>query len=501
MKRLIQKHLLKRVSTTGLGVFRFLFCLVLFFEVLFIYRHKELYYGQLPDLTFSNTYIPTLLLCWLLILLLLAFGVFTRITAIVNYVLAVYLLGSFPGTIYHMAYTYLGASFLFVCLPVGRSFSVDDLWRRKRAENLSKPNMIHVWAYYLTILIGVGVVYLDSILFKVKSDVWTNGLGLWLPASLPHFSNVQWGWLLNQKYVLLFFGYLTFAFELVFPVTFFLKRMRIPLFVVGFMLHLGILIFFPIPYFALGVLALYVLLLPIGWWDQFQTKVYGWFGVGASVTKITPLVSRKPRNKKVIIGYGLLTLLLLLFQFNASFNFPFSGAINSRLANYPEYKEEISFAKEQKKAVRQFSKKHLGITPHGVFVDNHYRNFDELYALQHHGKILPMFDEKGAPGPYLQGGLWVHYLFRVNRSIEVQSLENLKDGLSRYGGYWIQQQSPPESITTLTIVRKKVAVTFQWQKDWLQKNLDYEWEEVGELIWDGTTITMKLWEETAIKKP
>src|SRR6478736_7745025 len=92
------------------------------------------------------------------------------------------------------------------------------------------------------------------------------GIGMWLPASMAFMTYSSWPVLLNAKWLMLSLGYLTFAFEAFFAFLFFRKSWRIPLVLIGIGLHLGIAIIFPIPWFGLGVVAIYLLLVPLFLW-------------------------------------------------------------------------------------------------------------------------------------------------------------------------------------------------------------------------------------------
>src|SRR5690606_37108564 len=67
-------------------------------------------------------------------------------------------------------------------------------------------------------------------------------------------------------------GYLTLLFEMSFLFLFWIKKMRIPLAIIGVGLHIGILIFFPIPFFAFGFVALYILMVPTKVWKRFLCR-------------------------------------------------------------------------------------------------------------------------------------------------------------------------------------------------------------------------------------
>ncbi|MDT0556044.1 hypothetical protein [Patiriisocius hiemis] len=485
MLKLIKGLYNKKVSSKGLAIFRILFSSTLFFEVLRIYNYKELYYGAFPNLEVSSS-ITVGLQAWLLVLIFLAFGFLSKIMTILNYALALFLLSQFQGLIYHMAYTYLGIGFLMMLFPLSKSFSIDALLKIKYKVTSSSDTKVTVLAYYLFVLVGIGFVYIDSIFFKLKTEVWMNGTGMWLPASLPHFTILKDQWLLNQKYLLLFFGYLTIVFEAIFCFLFFRKRFRIPLLIIGLGLHIGILIEFPIPYFAMGAIGVYMLLVPLKFWEiipifNIKTEKLKPAENPSSVTKFFNLLYFSGFSKKLeVTGYTIIIVMLLLLQFNSTFNFPASKPIERKALEISAKFEPFFYhLKQFKEKGRKFSKRYLGITAHGVFVDSHYNGFEKIYTLSYQDKLLPIYSNQGIPKRYLSSGSWVHYNFRVNRHVEKQTTKNLKDGLSRYAIYWSLENDIDLNNTEFDVLEKKVHYTFKWEKDLLQKNLSEPWNPSG----------------------
>ncbi|WP_452220381.1 DCC1-like thiol-disulfide oxidoreductase family protein [Lacinutrix salivirga] len=267
----------KKISSKGLAVFRICFALNLFFEVFRIFRYRQLYFDPIPFIEESNFNYAIPLVLWMVVLLLLVFGVFTRWIAIANYGFAFFMLNGLNSFSYHMDYAYLGISFLLIFIPVSKSISIDNLREKLKYSNtkqLHNPiEKTSVLNYFLIIFAGVAIVYFDSIFTKIKCDTWINGLGMWLPASLPQITILNNQWLLNQEILIKGLGYLTFAFEIIFPFTFFIKRFRVLFLCIGLGLHLGILLEFPIPFFALGVAAIYMLMVPVKWWEKLTKAI------------------------------------------------------------------------------------------------------------------------------------------------------------------------------------------------------------------------------------
>lgn len=267
----------KKISSKGLGIFRILFASVLLCEIIRIYRFRELYYDFIPFLKTSPLSAEFPYYVWMLVVIMLIFGVFTRIAAIINYLFILIYLSSIGSFEYHMDYVYTGVGFLLIFISASKSYSIDHLLEKLKYSDLKyehKPiEKTSVLSYWLILFVGLILFYTDSIYFKFVSELWSRGLGMWLPSSLPQITIVNSQWFLNQEILIKFLGYLTFAFELLFPFLFWIKKMRIPLLIIGLGLHIGIYIEFPIPYFALGAAALYILLVPNSFWVYISSLV------------------------------------------------------------------------------------------------------------------------------------------------------------------------------------------------------------------------------------
>lgn len=267
----------KKISSKGLGVFRIFFSSILFLEVFRIFRYRQLYFDPIPFLETSPLSAEIPYVIWMTALFMLVIGVCTRMVAIINYIFILIYISSIGVFEYHMDYAYTGISFMLLFFSISKSYSVDRLFQKLKYSNLNviynpKENT-SVLNYWLILFVGVGLVYLDSIFFKMGSKIWTGGLGMWYPASLPQMvvSNNQW--LLNQEFLIKSLGYLTFAFEILFPFLFWVKKLRVPFLLIGVGLHLGILIEFPIPFFALGVVSIYILMVPLCFWKALELKL------------------------------------------------------------------------------------------------------------------------------------------------------------------------------------------------------------------------------------
>tara|TARA_R110002167_G_scaffold35735_2_gene113941 strand:- start:1001 stop:2887 length:1887 start_codon:yes stop_codon:yes gene_type:complete len=278
MKRIITRLYDKKIDASGLAIFRLCFSLVMLCEVIQLYYFRHLIYDKVPYIELSEIDYTVPLLLWMASIVFIAIGLFTRVASIVNYIFCLVFIATINSYEYHMFYVYMGVSFLFLFTSIEKVFSFDRLGLILKHSNTRvtyKPSRkTSVLNYYAYVLCGIAFVYFDSIFYKTASYNWLNGMGMWLPSSLPQITHLDsQSFLLNSKWLSLFLGYVTFVFEAVFLFTFFRKKWRLPLFIVGVGLHIGILIEFPLPWFGLGVSALYLLMVPVSFWRKIREKL------------------------------------------------------------------------------------------------------------------------------------------------------------------------------------------------------------------------------------
>lgn len=271
MPSFFERFLARPVPGLGLGLLRVLLALVMAAEVAQLIYFKSMVFDAVPFLEPRGVWIQRLLPLWIPVLLCLALGYRTRVFAAINLVACFFTFGAFHTFEYHVDYVYSGASLLLVVSPVGASLSIDGVRRRVRAAVHAPepgPAKVAIGWYFAWVFLGLALIYVDSIFHKLASPMWLGGLGLWLPASLPQntwLPTTALMWLLNERWLVLTLGYVTVAFEFSFVVLMWFRRPRALLFIIGLGLHVGIFIAFPIPWFALAEVAVYVALMPLGW--------------------------------------------------------------------------------------------------------------------------------------------------------------------------------------------------------------------------------------------
>lgn len=272
----IKRSYEKQIDGTGLAVFRILYSIVLLCEIATIFYFRHLIFDEIP---YIKTYVIRFeipLIIWFISVVFILFGLFTRGAAIINYILTLVFISTMILFEYHVFYIYLGINFILIFLPVSNCLSLDRLKTKLKYSNTKfqyKPlKEVPQLSYYVVALVAIGFVYFDSIFFKFTSETWVKGLGMWSPSSLPMITYSDTSFIMNQEYLVKFLGYLVIAFELAFIFTFFIKKFRWLIFIIGMGLHLGILIEYPIPWFALAVCAIYFVIIPVGIWKKIKIK-------------------------------------------------------------------------------------------------------------------------------------------------------------------------------------------------------------------------------------
>lgn len=268
-----------QIDGTGLAVFRIVFCIVQLLEILHLYYFRHPVYDVAPYVVPYEVNLAIPLALWAGITVLLIFGLFTRTAAIINYIFTLVFIATCRVYPYHMFYVYQCVGILFMFLPISRVLSLDRLLLKLKYSNTrytyQPPTTVSQLSYYILVVVGIAFVYLDSTLHKLVSPLWMQGLGMWPPASLPFAAQFDASLILNNQILMKFFGYLSLVFEFVFLFLFPFKKFRRALIIIGVGLHVGILIVFPIPLFAIGFGALYILMIPVGCWKRWFTAKPG----------------------------------------------------------------------------------------------------------------------------------------------------------------------------------------------------------------------------------
>lgn len=251
-----------------LALFRIGFSLVLILELLQMMTLRDLIFQKDSLAATVPPFLTTLFVLWIIALVLLFIGYLTRPAAIVNYVISVYLLGFVvvnEANNWQVDSLFLTGAFLLMFMPVSACVSVESLMERRRqarvrVRKLPRPQARFIHTAFLILLIGL--FYLDSMFYKLSSDMYLSGLGLWAPASLPFTTYYDVSWLIDHEWLVRILGYSLLLYEGVYIFLVWFRPLRVWMSLAGILLHAGVLIVFPIPVMSLLVITIHLAIIP-----------------------------------------------------------------------------------------------------------------------------------------------------------------------------------------------------------------------------------------------
>lgn len=263
-----------------IGIFRMLYGIVAFQEILFLLYFNHLIFDPVPYIDVEFPMIPLFLCLWAAVAVFLIVGYRSQFSIIANYLFWIVFVNFTPmqrdfdgGFDLFM----IGVGFFLIFMPIGRAVSVDNLLYKLQFKYQNKPsipNMVSALSLLFPVMVCLGFLYFDSAIHKLFAEHWRNGLGGWLPSSMPYYiSALDLSWMLNNEGLQKSIGYLILVFQFTFVFLFYRRRFRPFFLLVGAGLHFGITISFNIYPFGLGMLSVYVLMVPFSWWKALANKI------------------------------------------------------------------------------------------------------------------------------------------------------------------------------------------------------------------------------------
>lgn len=263
----------KKVCPLGLSLFRIAIGLVLFIEVFQLLKYRHLIFDVTPYLEFSAILdYKYALLIWLMVIVFLIMGLFTRVAVVINYAYSVLFFATISNFGDHMLVVFMSINFLLLFVRVSATWSIDAVIYKIKSGKIHYHPKVSVLNYYSLVFITLALVYFISLFDKYFTEFWRNGMIFHIAQSLPEYSNFNIQPLLNQKWIMMIFTYATLAFETLFIIVWFRRKWRPVVSGFGLILHFSIFLFFPFTVLPLGFMALYILLVPFSFWEYLKTR-------------------------------------------------------------------------------------------------------------------------------------------------------------------------------------------------------------------------------------
>ncbi len=192
------------------------------------------------------TTIYALFYFYLFVLAALAIGLGTRLSAVLALFIHLMFFGS--GKVFMYGADYFTSSCLFYCaiMPMGKSWSIDNLLRKRKTRPQSE-----MATFFMRLLqIHLCFVYLFGGFSKMLGTHWWNGLAIWRAVSVPGFYNIDMSWLASYPWISILLGWSVLLLEFGYPLFMFFRKTR-PFWLAAIIgMHLGIAVFMGLTQFA-----------------------------------------------------------------------------------------------------------------------------------------------------------------------------------------------------------------------------------------------------------
>ena len=289
----------------GEALFRVAYAIVLLADLLCQYGKWELLYsnqglsvGTRFDAFYTPNVVNGLYFFWIGVLLLLAAGVATRWTAILNYALLYYffmLRGVFVGHGADWVYHSMGFSLMFMTTDRYYSLCKYSLtrWSRPRWGDTA-------WIWPLRLAqINFVFIYFSAGVAKLFDPVWLNGSALELTFAHPFLTYSSASWMGSSTQLLAALTYFTTVWQLAFPLALFSRHLRVFFVLTALIFHLMIALSMRVGWFSEIMIASTFL-----FWEDFAFYFQHKRKPEDSAEK-TP-ESIRPRTRNFLIVYLLL---------------------------------------------------------------------------------------------------------------------------------------------------------------------------------------------------
>ena len=146
-------------------------------------------------------------------------------------------------------------------------------------------------------------------------------------------------------------------------------------------------------------------------------------------------------------------------------------------------------------AVLMVSHTFLGITPHALYLHDHFEGYERLLAITYldregQEQWLPFVNPQGrllAPNWGRVHSMWAN----IAVTPHIDALR-LKKGIMRVTAFWGHNRQLVLNDTRFLIKMKSIQVPFSWEKGLRNRNLSGEWQTIGSAQWQGKTIAIQL---------
>jgi hypothetical protein len=444
----LNKHLDLQISRQTLNVVRVSFFSVALLDWIQLFQVRSI------TVSLPEPYAGLSIVALIVVTILMIAGWNLPLTAALNYLLVVGVLWKTRDH-YHVDHLYISVSLTFLIAAVA---------------GVAMPSAKDPprWLFLLLFL-QIELVYFDSLFYKFQSVVWLDGLVFWYSAALPPFCYGHFPQALELAFLAKFLTYLALSLETLFPLIL-LPRFRGLIWAIGFGLHIGIVLLFPIPLFGLAMCALYLVFLK---WESFPKLL--------SRSKPLPEEDRPKGGRHwgwAICAWLTVSQLLL---------------IANRVVTYRPFAFEMIY--ELNRTTTYFT----GLSNNNVYLDFHFTvraPFLQFQVTTPQGQRLelPTFDQQSYPVfPSVTGRMWALHGFYMRS--DWKGFEDQQKTWIRFVRGWCKSQGVDLANSVVQV--RYHTVVFPLKLDFqLDDRVRAEgWKDAGEIRFDGQGSPEFAWRE------
>jgi hypothetical protein len=202
-------------------------------------------------------------------------------------------------------------------------------------------------------------------------------------------------------------------------------------------------------------------------------------------------VDQPKSQKRLATKLSKLLTVIILLQFNSSLHY----GLLYRLKVDTRQTSLTSVLTDMSNALLMFSHTFMGITPHALYLHDHFEGYDHLLAITYLDadgieRWLPFVNDQGrllSPNWGRVHSMWANIAVTPNID-EVR----LKKFIMKVTAFWGIKSNLDLENTTFIIKMKKIRAPFEWEKDLRINNLSGEWQTIGSAQWHDKEIEIKL---------
>ncbi|MDT8406211.1 MAG: DCC1-like thiol-disulfide oxidoreductase family protein [Methylococcales bacterium] len=206
----------------------------------------------------------------------------------------------------------------------------------------------------------------------------------------------------------------------------------------------------------------------------------------SSITGYDRLITARPDHlSRSVNKVTRVFVLLLLFQINSTLHYGLLYRSDDTSSQHPV----VQSVAQASNTIILFSQMFFGITPHALYMHDHFQGYDTLLALaylddQGHEQWLPFVDQTGrllAPHWGRVHSMWAN----VAVTPKIDRLR-LKKAVMKITAFWTQRLGRSLDKADFIILAKPNCAPSKWRKSLRAENLKGSWRRIGMAVWlDG----------------